>query len=238
MDGLTLFGTWIAALLTLCILSFLYKDNPFYKFAEYLFVGVSTGFWIAYNYHNLLVPNLIDPLFGADGAFLKLVREGQLDIRLLTVIAGLLGITMLFRFFPKVAWVSRYGIAFSVGLGAGLMFIVYLQANCIYQIWGTVKLSPIVITESATGWHFDWGASVANTLLIIGVVSALVYFYFSKEHKGFLGGTARLGIWFLMVSFGAAFGYTVMARISLLIGRMEFLIDDWIKGTLTALGLL
>jgi hypothetical protein len=238
MDGLTLFGTWIAALLTLCILSFLYKDNPFYKFAEYLFVGVGTGFAIAYNYQNLLVPNLIDPLFGADGAFPKLFREGQLDFRLLTVIAGLLGITMLFRFFPKVAWVSRYGIAFAVGLGAGLMFIVYLQANCIYQIWGTVKLSPIVITESATGWHFDWGASVANTLLIIGVVSALVYFYFSKEHKGLLGGTARLGIWFLMVSFGAAFGYTVMARISLLIGRMEFLIDDWIKGTLTALGLL
>lgn len=238
MDGLTLFGTWIAALLTLCILSFLYKDNPFYKFAEYLFIGVSAGFWIAYNFHNLLVPNLIDPLFGADGAFLKLVREGQLDFRLLTVIAGLLGITMLFRFFPKVAWVSRYGIAFSVGLGAGLMFIVYLQANCIYQIWGTIKLSPIVITESATGWHFDWGASVANTLLIIGVVSAMVYFYFSKEHKGLLGGTARLGIWFLMVSFGAAFGYTVMARISLLIGRMEFLIDDWIKETLIALGLL
>jgi hypothetical protein len=238
MDGLTLFGTWIAALLTLCILSFLYKDNPFYKFAEYLFVGVSAGFWIAYNFHNLLVPNLIVPLFGADGAFPKLFREGQPDFRLLTIIAGLLGLTMLFRFFPKVAWVSRYGIAFSVGLGAGLMFIVYLQANCIYQIWGTITLSPVVLTETATGWHFDWGASLANTLLIVGVVSALVYFYFSKEHKGLLGGTAKLGIWFLMISFGAAFGYTVMARISLLIGRMEFLIDDWIKGTLIALGLL
>jgi len=69
-------------------------------------------------------------------------------------------------------------------------------------------------------------------------VSALVYFYFSKEHTGVVGGVARLGIWFLMVSFGAAFGFTVMARISLLIGRMEFLINDWIKGTLAALGLL
>jgi hypothetical protein len=243
MDGLTLLGTWIAALLTLCILSFLYKDNPFYKFAEYLFVGISAGFWIAYNYHNLLLPNLIhplfgDPLFSPDGALPKLLLEGQADLRLLTIVAGLLGLTMLFRFFPKVAWVSRYGIAFSVGLGAGLMFIVYLQANCIYQIWGTIKLSPIVLTETANGWHFDWGASAANTLLIVGVVSALVYFYFSKEHKGLLGGAAKLGIWFLMISFGAAFGYTVMARISLLIGRMEFLIDDWIKGTLIALGLL
>ncbi len=243
MDGLTLLGTWIAALLTLCILSFLYKDNPFYKFAEYLFVGVSAGLWIAYNFHNLLVPNLIDPL---KGAFVVLLAEGRLDFRWLTIIAGLLGVTMLFRFFPKAAWVSRYGIAFSVGLGAGLAFIVYLQANCIYQIWGTVKLSPIVITEGAGGRHFDWQTSISNTLLIVGVVSALVYFYFSKEHKGVLGGTARLGIWFLMVSFGAAFGYTVMARISLLIGRMDFLIEDWLKlaviapiqGALTSLGLL
>ena len=31
----------------------------------------------------------------------------------------------------------------------------------------------------------------------------------------------------LMVAFGAAFGYTVMARISLLIGRMGFL-GRWI----------
>lgn len=235
MDGATLVGTWIAAILTLCILSFLYKDNPFYKFAEYLFVGISAGFWIAYNYHNLLKPNLWVPLFGAQGekgAFAVIFQDGQMDFRILTIIAGLLGLTMLFRFFPKVAWVSRYGIAFSVGLGAGLMFIVYLQANCLAQIKGTI-IPPLVFNEG-----FDWGASLANTLLIVGVVSALVYFYFSKEHTGVVGGVARLGIWFLMVSFGAAFGFTVMARISLLIGRMEFLINDWIRGTLAALGLL
>jgi hypothetical protein len=246
MDGLTLFGTWIAALLTLCIFSFLYKDNPFYKFAEYLFMGVSAGYWIAFNFHNLLLPNLIDPLFGGDGALRILVQESRWDFRLLMIIAGLLGITMLFRFFPKVAWVSRYGIAFSVGLAAGLMLIVYLQTYCISQIWGTVKLSPVVITAGPGGWNVDWPTSISNTLLIAGVVSALVYFYFSKEHKGVLGGTARLGIWFLMVSFGATFGYTVMARISLLIGRMDFLIEDWLKlaviapiqGALTSLGLL
>jgi hypothetical protein len=63
----------------------------------------------------------------------------------------------------------------------------------------------------------------------------LIYFYFSKEHKGFIGGTARLGIWFLMVSFGASFGYTIMARISLLIGRLDHLIN-WVQKTLMVLG--
>jgi hypothetical protein len=231
VDGLTLFGVWIAALLTLFIYSFLYKDNPFYKFAEYLFVGISAGYWLAYNYHNLFLPNLYEPL---KNATLLLVNQNQFDVLgFLTIIAGLLGVTMLFRFIPKLAWVSRYGIAYSVGLGAGLAFVVYMQANCIAQIQGTI-IPPVVIVNGAV----DVGASIANTVLIVGVVTALVYFYFSKEHKGVLGGTAKVGIWFLMVSFGASFGFTVMARVSLLIGRFEFLINDWIKGTLGFLGLI
>ncbi|MBC7286752.1 MAG: hypothetical protein H5T86_01665 [Armatimonadetes bacterium] len=38
---------------------------------------------------------------------------------------------------------------------------------------------------------------------------------------------SRVGIWFLMVAFGAGFGNTVMARLSLLIGRIEFLRYEW-----------
>jgi hypothetical protein len=67
-----------------------------------------------------------------------------------------------------------------------------------------------------------------SIIVVIGVLSTLIYFYFSKEHKGALGVTARVGIWFIMISFGAHFGYTVMGRVSLLIGRVQFLIEDWI----------
>ena len=38
----------------------------------------------------------------------------------------------------------------------------------------------------------------------------------------------RIGIVFLMVGFGASFGYTVMGRISLLVGRITFLFRDWL----------
>jgi len=58
-------------------------------------------------------------------------------------------------------------------------------------------------------------------------VTGLIYFYFSKEHRGVFGQTARIGIYFLMVTFGASFGYTVMSRMSLLIGRIDFLITEW-----------
>jgi hypothetical protein len=60
------------------------------------------------------------------------------------------------------------------------------------------------------------------------VLSCLVYFFFSVEHRGIVGGISRLGIWFLMITFGAGFGYTVMGRIALLSDRFEFLFYDWL----------
>ncbi|MEC7730627.1 MAG: hypothetical protein VX497_05010, partial [Candidatus Neomarinimicrobiota bacterium] len=85
---------------------------------------------------------------------------------------------------------------------------------------------PLVVSSPETGFSF-WD-SVKNIIIIIGVLSAIVYLFFSIEHKGFVGKTAKLGIWFLMITFGAAFGYTVMGRIALLAIRVEFLLNDWL----------
>jgi hypothetical protein len=75
----------------------------------------------------------------------------------------------------------------------------------------------------------DYMQSFSNLVLVIGSITCLFYFFFSTEHRGpVYGNLARVGIWFLMVSFGAAFGATVMGRISLLIGRFQFLLSDWL----------
>ncbi|MCI0406584.1 MAG: hypothetical protein L0209_11065, partial [candidate division Zixibacteria bacterium] len=72
------------------------------------------------------------------------------------------------------------------------------------------------------------GQSLTNIVLVAGILTGVIYFFFSKEHKGVFGGAAKVGIWFLMVTFGAAFGLTVMSRMSLLIGRIDFLLRDWL----------
>ena len=203
--SLELFGTWLAALLTLCMFSFLYKDNPFYRFAEHLFVGISAGYWLCYEFWNTVKPNLLDNLDKGNWRYL---------------LPLVLGSFMLARLFPKVGWLSRWAIAFMVGSGAGLMIITYLQSNFLEQIKST--LLPLDPAGQA------WYVTLDNLLLFVGVVSGLVYFFFSKAHTGVTGGVARIGVVFLMVSFGASFGYTVMARISLLIGRMYFLMHDWL----------
>ena len=65
-----------------------------------------------------------------------------------------------------------------------------------------------------------------SLIVLIGVVCTLTYFYFSREHTGWFGKSARLGTLFLMLFFGTTFGYTVMSRMSTLIGRIEFLLSD------------
>jgi hypothetical protein len=74
----------------------------------------------------------------------------------------------------------------------------------------------------------DWAAALSALVVLVGVITTLTYFYFSRPHRGLLGVSSRIGILFLMVAFGASFGNTVMARVSLLIGRVEFLLYDWL----------
>ena len=40
------FWIWVGALMTLGIFSFLLGDNPYYKFTEHVFVGVSAAYWM------------------------------------------------------------------------------------------------------------------------------------------------------------------------------------------------
>ena len=197
--------TWIAALLTLAIFSFLYKDNPFYKFAEHLFVGISAGYWVILEYNNSVFPNLIVPIFKEHNYWF--------------IIPGLLGLLFFTRFIPKLGFLIFVPIAFYIGGYAGLAIGPSLQARLLKQLQGSMLAPPDFA---------DPGLLVNKLLVLTGILGTMLYFYFSKEHKGVLKAVSNIGIWFIMVDFGAAFGYTVMARASLLIGRIQFLLTDWL----------
>lgn len=196
--SLEFIGITVAALFTLCIYSFLYKDNLFYKFAEHVFAGLSAGYYVGLVWHSIIKQQLIGPLF----------EEHQI----LFVIPAILGLLMFTRFVPKIAWISRISLAFVVGNTAGIVLTQQLHGLVLPQVRNT----------------FTVAMNFSGIVIIVGVISTLIYFYFSKEHKGALGMVAGLGIWFIMISFGASFGYTVMARVSLLIGRAQFLLINWL----------
>jgi len=278
MDS-SLIGVWIAAFLTLGIMSFLYKDNPWYKFSEAIFVGISAGYWIA----SLFWQNLHAKFYENFAPAVTHLFQGHIEYNLLYAGAGILGFMMLLRLVPSIGWISRWPLSVVVGATAGLYLINYLVSNAVKQIGSTIQ--PLVSSTGPMTWTANGGTiignilvfaalvlslgallfsrrshielsipvkiflflialaacslgvwysftvpfSLTNLVIFMGVFCGLIYFFFSKEHVGIFGGAATVGIWFLMITFGASFGYTVMSRMSLLIGRIDFLLVDWLK---------
>ena len=200
-------GVITAAGVTLALYSFLYKDNPLFKFAEHVFVGVAAAYVFGQYWYPTIYGEII-----AEWTELEPGEEANWWLLAPT----LLGILMLTRFSSRLAWLSRYSFAFFVGLGAGLPIPRYTSSFILAQIAPTIQ--PLSLS-----WD-----GLNLLVILVGVIGVLVYFFFSVEHTGVAGRVSRIGIWFLMVSFGASFGYTVMARISLLIGRVGFLLEDWL----------
>lgn len=233
------FGLTMAAFLTLAIFSFLYKDNPFYKFAEHLFVGVSAAFWMCQGFWSTLVGNLFPRLSEGVSTFFQVpYQPSSWNIAYWTPV--ILGLMLLMRLSKDYGWMARWPLALIVGTTAGLNFVRYLRSDFIVQVSATFM--PLLSTEShpwagfgnfisnldasATG---QLVAMASNWVIFIGVICGIVYFYFSKEHTGVFGRASKVGIWILMITFGAGFGYTVMGRISLLVGRITFLFRDWLQ---------
>ncbi|PWB69710.1 hypothetical protein C3F09_10105 [candidate division GN15 bacterium] len=201
------FGTIIAGLLTLAILTFLYRDNPIYKLAEYLLVGVAVGYALVIAWKSAMVDLLFTPLFG----------QGDWSL-LLPLILGLM---MFGRFHARTSFISRVPLAVLIGSGAGAAVPAMLGPRILTQVSGSV--TPLVGTDGLPNW--------SGLIVIVGVLSTLAYFFFSREHRGSLGVASKVGTWFLMIFFGTTFGYTVMSRMSTFIGRAEFLLTDFLHLT-------
>jgi len=204
-------GAWVAVGLTLFIFSFLYKDNPLFKTGEHLYVGISVGYEVIVVWYTVFIRLVWEP-----------VQKGDYE----PLIGVMIGLLILTRFIPKIAWLSRIAFAFVVGFGSGVAIPRTVSSFILKQIEDTVN--PLVtMADGAVSFSMNFAnpqSGINTIVLLIGVVSVLFYFFFSVEHTGPGYVTARTGIYFLMIGFGAAFGYTVMSRMSLLIGRFRDLI--------------
>lgn len=196
---------WIQAILTLAIFTFLYKDNPLFRIAEHLFVGLATGYSLVIVYKNAFYPNLWVPLF----------QERQW----IFIIPFILGLLYLTAAIPKISYFIRWPMAFLLGIGSGLSIPLTIQAYIIEQSKGSILRPPY---DSTILW-------INAIILFGGVIAVLIYFYFSLPHdKPGIKQVSKVGLFLLMLGFGASFGYTVMARFSLLVGRLDFLLNQWL----------
>ncbi len=189
----------LAAFVTLAIFSFLIGDNPIYKFVERLWVGITTGYWTMLLFWTSFW----------DKVWVPIAQHHQWHY----LIPVALGVLMWFRLSPRQGWLSRYALAFYIGISTGVFIPLAFKTGVFLQVEGTIR----PVTASLGGLNFF--------LALVGLVCSLSYFFFSKHHTGLLGTASRVGIYTLMVGFGAGFGLTVMGRVALLVQRVIFLKD-------------
>jgi len=200
---------WMAALLTIMVYSYLLGDNPLYRLAEHVFIGSSVAYAVVVVIHGVLGPLLLVPL-----------TVGETGERLLAVVPLVLGLLLWAKLKTSWAWLGNFSVAFLLGVGAALAIGGALFGSILPQVRATIN----AIDLSGLG---------DGLIIVIGTLSTLLYFHFATGAKdglsgigtGFIQAWARFGRWFIMIAFGAIFANTVMARISLLIGRVQFLLD-------------
>ncbi len=217
-------GVWLAAILTLFIMSFLAGDNPFYKTAEAIVIGVSAAYWMVLSFWTGIVDKLLVNLIpDTTRAWAVPGLPESAHFNWIYLIPLVLSCMLVWRLSPKGGWIARWPLAFVIGATAGFRLLSHLESDFLLQIKSTITTLYVAGAEG-----FQFWPSLSAVVILLSVLCCLVYFFFSMEHKGAVGKTARAGIFVLMVTFGAAFGLTVMGRITLLTERFDFLFKDWL----------
>ncbi|HLK57729.1 MAG TPA: hypothetical protein VKU00_14280 [Chthonomonadaceae bacterium] len=225
-------GLWIGAICTLGLYSVLYKENKLYRLFEHIFLGLATGFGVAATWNEVLKPKWWEPIW----------VKGQWWW-ILTLVAGLL---YYFIYSRKYNWLARAMIGFFLGVASGQSFQGFVN-----DLWPQIRTSfkPLIphALIAKTADHPAIKAvtlpdAINNLIFMVTLLCVMSYFFFSFEQKHPVQkGMAKMGRWLMMFTFGAIFGSTIMARLALLIDRMDYLLNDFgprIGGPVVMFGLL
>ena len=201
-------GNWLAALVTLMLFSILYKENPIYRIGEHLYVGTSAAHGIVTVWNNTVKPAITSmPVKGTWWEIIPMI----------------IGLLIYFNMYRPYAWVARIPISFWIGYNAALVLSARQVIPFFTQMTQSIK--PLVVMTKGT---LDIWNSINNILFVTIILGVLIYFFFTIERKGVFKYAANWGRIAIMIGFGASFGNTVMARVSLLIGRLTFIFVDWL----------
>lgn len=180
------------------ILSFaLYKENRFFRFAEYTAIASSlgNGVVVAIRYIN---STFVQPPLTTGG------------LSYLYIVAVAFAALLFVQFNQQYRWVARYPMAIIVGVGLGVAARTSLETEVVKQVWAA--MTPIT--------------SVNNVIALVITVTVLVYFLMTPKYENAPGKiiiqTAQA---FLFVLFGAKLASAIPMYVAWASGRVQFILD-------------
>lgn len=208
--------TLAAFFLTVLVLSYVLGDNPLFRIATYLFVGVSAGYIAVLIIYQVLVAKLFNPFIA-----------GSLQQKLLIVIPFVLGLLLIFKLFPRLAAVGNVSMGFLVGVGAAVAIGGAITGTLFGQIQGAINPFDL---STAPGSAI--GQLAGGIFLLGGTITSLAYFHFGARSRteptsarpGVIEILAKIGQIFIAITLGSLFAGVLAAAITALIERLDFII--------------
>lgn len=216
-------GTLLAALLTVMVFSYLWRDNPAFRVATYLFVGVAAGYAGTVAWYTVLSPGLVDPFFERG---LSVLSDPTV------IVPWVLVLLLIFKVSPATTRLGSVSTALMVGVGAAVVVGGAITGTLIPQSMAAMTtLSPSAVTPTTGETGLE---RVINVLiLLLGTVTTLMYFRFGarqtaagvKERTWYEAWLARVGQVFIAITFGVMYAGVLMSTIIVLGERVQFLVD-------------
>jgi hypothetical protein len=207
-----LISAFVGFILTLLVLSYLIGDNPLYRIAIYVFVGVASGYAAVVAWQYVLLPRLIQPLASANPAQLVLV-----------IVPLVLSLSLLTKLSPRIAWLGGFAMALMVGVGAAT------------ALSGAVLGTLIPQSRAAMGAFTLPGplGFLQGVFMLMGTVLTLAYFQFSAsraadgtvKRNAFFEIMAWGGRVFIAVTLGVLFAGVYLSALTALLERLSSLIN-------------
>ncbi len=228
-DPLAIIGLWVAGLLTLFTLSYLFSDNPLFRTAIYLFVGVSAGYVAAIAIDEIIWPQLMLPM-QAWWAGTPILDLGEILIRLA------LTLLLLTKLFPRVARLGSPVMGMIVGVGAALALVGTIQGTLLPQLGASSNIFDVKSLQLALqgGYYLEGtGLIIEGFITLLATIGTLAYFHFGARKRGNLppersvlvDSVAWLGNIFIPLALAVIFSGVILSALSALIERLDFLIE-------------
>lgn len=222
MTSFDVIGFGLAAFFTIAILSYLIGDNPLYRVAIHLFVGVTAGYAIIVVCYNVIGPWLSHTLLPQ---IINLASLNFSDVPGLVSasVVLVLGLILILRAFRIAAPLGTWVLAFLVGVGAAVAVGGAVTGTLFPQMRATfVSLLPGDVEQ----WASD-------LIVLFGTLTTLGFFYYGArgergqkvERPPLVRGLAFFGQIFIGTAFGTLYAGALVASLAFFAGSLQTLID-------------
>ena len=213
-------GVFVSAVLTFMIFTYIFGDNLFFRLAQHILIGTVAAYSVVVAVHSVLLGRLLFPLIARTDSDWPLI------------IPFVLGVMLWGKARPGTAWLGNISIGFMLGVGAALGIGGALLGTLLPQLQDTAisLYNRVTLSMSPTEQLVQL---ISNVIIVVGTLGALLSFHFvrggdtvfARMRNGLILTWGTLGRIFIWIAFGALFAGLALSRVTLLVGRVQFLLD-------------